>query len=186
MLAAVVDELVAMDPDCSILLAGSLARGEEREDSDIDLHVCLSRKPEQFTDLIGEHNYQRWHVCAEREGIKIDVGWRLLDRLEREWSGPLVHYYMLVGQSIRDPTGGQARWLAAQRRWLDQRPWLEEVWARQLEEVSRHKKDPSYPLRFNEREFYDYLRELVAQRESGTSQPAAARGPGTAGVEPGQ
>lgn len=162
-----------MDPDCSILLVGSLARGEEREDSDIDLHVCLSREPEHRNDLIGEHNYQHMHVCTERQGIKIDIGWRLLDSLEREWSRPNVHYYFMIGKSIRDPSGGQARWLDIQRRWLDQRPWLEEIWEHQLQEMSRHKKDPSHPLRFKEQEFYAYLSQLVAQRENGTLQPTS-------------
>jgi len=129
-LASVIDEIIAMDPDCSILLVGSLARGEERDDSDIDLHVCMSREPECFNDLIGEHNYEHMHVCTERNGVKIDIGWRLLDKLEREWTQPIpvgVHYYFMVGKCIRDPSGGQTRWLSIQWRWLEERPWLKAI-----------------------------------------------------------
>ena len=60
-LAAMVDELIVLDANCSIILGGSMGRDEEREDSDIDLFVCFSKEPEHFTDLVGEGNRDRWH-----------------------------------------------------------------------------------------------------------------------------
>ncbi len=166
-LASIINELTAMDPGCSILLGGSLARDEERDDSDIDLVAFLSREPEVLTDLVGEGNRSHMHVFAERDGIKIDIGWKLLDSLPEEIpnSTEFVFYPAVRWKVVRDPSGRLGRHLQAIRRWAEGRQWLTELWDQQLEEMRRHKKDASYPIKYKEKEFYAHLRELIDQRK---------------------
>ena len=166
-LQSIIDELVRMDPRCSISVLGSLARGEEREDSDIDIYVFLSREPDHFGDLIYEENRECMLHRTKREGIEVDVGWRLLSSLETEvpQEATIVPYYFLVGKVARDPSGALTRWLHLIQQWIDQHAWVAKRWDRQLEEVRRHKSDPSYRLQYSEKEFYAHIRKLVAERE---------------------
>jgi predicted nucleotidyltransferase len=55
-LAEIVAELIETDADCSIFLRGSVATGEERPDSDIDLFVTFSKEPASTSPLINEGN----------------------------------------------------------------------------------------------------------------------------------
>jgi len=167
-LAAITGELTKLDPGCSILLAGSMASGEEREDSDIDIFVFFSREPDPqcFNDLIAEDNRARWHVYTEREGIPVDIGWKLLDSLPDHIpdDAEMAPYPVVHWKIMRDPSGKVERWIEAVRHWLDHNAWVKEVWGKQLAEMRRHKRDPSYPLQYDEKEFHAYLRTLVAQR----------------------
>jgi len=165
-LNGIVDDVVDLDSDCSIVLGGSMARNEEREDSDIDVFVWLSREPTQFTDLIAEDNRDCWHSYTDREGIQIDIGWQLLGSLRDEIPAdtPMIPYVFTRAKIIRDPSGKVTQWVQAMRHWLDHNQWVEEVWSKQYEEICRHKKDPSYPLQYDEQAFIAHLRELVSQR----------------------
>ena len=183
-LAAILDEIIGLDPDCSIVLGGSMARDEEREDSDIDLFVFLSREPARFTDLIARGNRNRWHTYTKREGIAIDLGWDLLNSLPDEIpdSKEMVPYAFVRAKIIRDPSGKVGLWVQAMRHWLDRNQWVEEVWSKSYEEMRHHKKDPSYPLKYDEQGFIAHLRELVARRgkrnpqhDAPAKSPRAAR-----------
>lgn len=170
-LALAVAELAAAAPDCSVLLLGSLASGEQRPDSDIDLIVFFSRPPAHYTDLIPAA--RRTH--AWRGGVEIDVGWGLLASLPEvipdddccRW------YPYLKARILRDPSGRVARLLALGRAWLTARPWLVAVWEEQLAAMRRHKLDPTQPLQFSETEFKEHLRLLVAQRAAPAAPPPA-------------
>ncbi|MEI6071316.1 MAG: nucleotidyltransferase domain-containing protein [Verrucomicrobiae bacterium] len=174
-LTKLIDEIVAFDPDCSILIGGSLSRGEERQDSDIDLHVWLSKEPDpgQFNDLINEDTRAHWHVCTERDGVKIDIGWRLFDALLEEIPAnvAMVYYPCVLWEIARDPSGKLESHIAAMQRWLDRHPWVVEVWGKQYEDMCRHKKDPSHPLAYTEREWYAHLQGLINQRKREGEDP---------------
>lgn len=176
-LAAMVDELIVLDSNCSIILGGSMGRNEECKDSDIDLFVFFSKEPQHFTNLIGQGNRDRWHTYTEREGITIDIGWNLLDSLPDQIpeSTEMVPYVFVRAKIVRDPSGKVDRWIQAMRRWLDCNQWVDELWGKQYEEMRRHKKDPSYRLEYDEHAFLSYLRELVAQRKKMSLQQTNAR-----------
>lgn len=172
-LATIIDELTILDPDCSIILAGSMGRGEEQDGSDIDMFVCFSREPKHFSDLIRENNRNRWHSHTEREGISIDIGWNLLDSLPDEIpeGTEMVPYVFVRANIVRDPSGKVGRWVKAMRLWLERNRWIEQEWSKQYEEMLRHKKDPSFPLKYDEQEFKVRLKELIAQRKAICPQP---------------
>jgi hypothetical protein len=100
-----------------------------------------------------------------RCGIKIDIGWDLIcdlpDHIPDTHHGGFYHA-LKEGRIIRDPSGALKADHELRRRWLEDRPWIAEEWDSQIIEMKRHKKDPSYPLRFKEQEFYAHLRELAA------------------------
>jgi hypothetical protein len=62
----------------------------------------------------------------------------------------------------------------AMRRWLERNRWVEEAWSKQYEEMLRHKKDPSHPLKYDEAGFKAHLKELIAQRKSRYPQQSPA------------
>ena len=176
-LAEIVAEIIALDAHCSILLRGSVATGEERPDSDIDLFVSFSEEPPNTSPLITSDNRNRMRVLKERRGgIKIDIGWNLIrdlpDHIPDTHHGGFYHA-MKEGRILRDPSGALAADHEMRRRWLEAHPWVVEEWERQLVEMKRHKKDRSYPLKYQEQEFYAHLRELAAIHSQSTRQPTS-------------
>lgn len=170
---AALDYLVQLcreaDPDCGVRLQGSVARGQERADSDIDLTVILSPAgPHQFNRLIREDNHYGMRVIPVEEcGVTLDINWLRVDELLRivrdRGAGDWWMFYQ--GQTIHDPAGLAERCQDAIAEWFERNPAITEAWRRQQQEIQRHKQDPDYPLAFaNQPAFSAYLRTLPQQR----------------------
>lgn len=73
---------------CGVVLIGSVARGTERADSDIDLNLIFPRDecPLNRSSYVEEDNRWQLRLKDQVEGIRIDVAWEtqhvLFDRLK--------------------------------------------------------------------------------------------------------
>ena len=162
-LREITEELIGLDPECSILVMGSAAHGEERSDSDIDILVYFMNEPSLTGELITEKNKKGMMVLPEfRNGVKIDIGWRMISDLKKSVpDGNAGYFYPItIGRLVRDPSGAIAAHIESRRQWLKEHPKIAQAWEAQIAEMKRHKADPSYPLKYNEQDFYRYLSEL--------------------------
>ncbi|MBT3287887.1 MAG: nucleotidyltransferase domain-containing protein [Victivallales bacterium] len=176
-LTKLIDEILGMDPTCSIFAIGSVAAGDPREDSDLDLFVYFAAEPPHFTTHITAENRGRMRIMGYLDGIKIDIGWRLESTLPTEFPPErAVNWYPLANPRIlHDPRGTVKRVLALVHEALDRYPWIAQAWEKQLAEVKRHKLDPSCDLQFDEPGFYRHMAERVAQRRREAGADTARR-----------
>ena len=107
-------------PDCSIILIGSVARGEERpENSDLDLNVFFPSEPDPSV-WISEENRWQLQVKQTIKGIRIDVAWETLDFLEHEMTTDGPFWIISCGEVIHDPGNRVARCLQMARKWTEE------------------------------------------------------------------
>ena len=91
-------------PDCSIILIGSVARGEERPDSDLDLNIFLN---DDLVESVWATQTNRWQLQVIRcvRDVRIDVAWETLDFFETEVGGPGPFWILSCAEIVRDPSG---------------------------------------------------------------------------------
>lgn len=141
-----------VDPSCGIQLQGSVSRGEEREDSDVDLTVLLTlaELPRENALLNATNRGRMIRTRDEALGLNVDVNWlseqELIERVDRH--GALDWYMFLVGETVHDPAGAVARCRARIARWYDDHPRALRAWQQQHVELSRRRRDPTHPLEF--------------------------------------
>ena len=132
------------------MLQGSVAREEEREDSDLDVTVV---RPDGVVPRLNEVLSAENHGPMTRirvQGVDVDVNWLFASELlERVRTRGAVDWFMFhEGVPVHDPEGLAARCQAAIREWFAARPEILAAWRRQQAAVERRKRDPSAPLAF--------------------------------------
>ena len=145
-------------PGCGILVAGSVQRGEERPDSDLDLFVVFP----------GDGRLGLTHETSP-EGVKIDLAVFPEDAFLRQLPAEWFNFWMFSrAEVVHDPAGiaGRCRDLARAR--FRERPDVDAAWERQFAEVRRHKADRSHALEFwTWDDFSRHIRELAAKSPGG-------------------
>jgi len=161
-LPIVVAKIVEADPDCGIVVQGSVAEGSERPDSDLDLFVVCSTSQPAWNDLIQQDNCGRMRIKGPVEGIELDIGWQEVEKLAStvKQNGAAGWWMLSQGAITRDPAGHARRCQTLMRDWFATHPHVTAAWAKQQEEVRKRKRDPNYPLEYPTfQEFYRHLRE---------------------------
>lgn len=136
LIPTVMARFVAIDPGCSIVLVGSVQRGYERPESDIDLLVIV-HDGVQFDPVKWE---VRWENRGAKsldgvvEGIHACVFFASVSGLER-WITETPHhmYPFSQGEVLRDPEGLVARLQPIAREYFRLHPAIAEEWEAQLQ-----------------------------------------------------
>jgi hypothetical protein len=125
-------ELGAESPECRIVLHGSVQRGEERSDSDLDLIVVQDRGGDRKIDF-----------SRAREGIRLGLTCYGASWLEDSigvhpyWYWPFSH-----AEVHRDPDGLAKRLQSCLRQYFDAHPAVVRAWEAHVEHYLRTKADP--------------------------------------------
>jgi hypothetical protein len=167
-LPSIVAGCVAVDPACGVMLQGSVARGCEREDSDVDVTVVTSdREDLAFNEILNPGN----HGAMTRvvvDGVNVDINWiRASELLEQGAARGFAGWWMFRhGRPVQDPEGLAARCQAEIVAWFESQPAVAAAWARQQELLEAHKRDRSRELEFPTfGAFHAHVRDLVVRSE---------------------
>ena len=138
--------------DCGILVMGSVQRGEERPDSDIDLFVVFE----------GDGRLGLTHETSP-EGVKIDLALfpkaTFLRQFEDEW---FLYWGFSRATIVHDPTGVAAHCQDLVRRRFKKNPHIDAAWEQQQAEVLKHKADRTYTLAFPQwSDFASHVRRIA-------------------------
>lgn len=141
-----------VDPNCGVQLQGSVARGGERPDSDVDLTVILTveavRSP---NELIHAHNHVAMsRVYVKEHAVDVDVNWIREDELRAliQSRGAFEWFMFLTGRSVHDPVGAAERSHDLIKSWFDRNRSALEAWQHQQREVEYAKREKGHPLDF--------------------------------------
>jgi len=115
-LPEVVQAIQDHHPDCSIILFGSVARHQERPDSDLDLQVLLHDTSVSSPWVVPTNRWQLQVMC-EMHGIRIDVAWETIDFFEAEVETDGPFWILSCGETICDPSGRAEPCLQKIRSW---------------------------------------------------------------------
>ncbi len=169
-LARMTADLSATYPDCGILVSGSVQRGEERPDSDLDLFVVFA----------GDGQLGLTHE-ESTEGIKIDVALFPEEAFRCQVDTEGFNFWMFArAEIVHDPSGIAKRNQDIALAYFRNHPDVDAAWDNQLQEVRRHKADQSYIPEFPTWEIFSkHVSTLIAE-PSPTAYPE-----GRANVPPG-
>ena len=154
-LLRMIDELPQMYPGCGILVAGSVQRGEERADSDLDLFVVYP----------GDGPVRLEHEESP-EGIKIDLAFFPESGFQRQVQEEWYKFWMFSrAEIVHDPTGIAKRNQDTALSYFAGHPEIDQAWVRQTEEIRRHKADRSYlPQKPTWDSFSRHVERMVAEQ----------------------
>ncbi len=161
-------ELSDRYPRCGILVAGSVQRGEERPDSDLDLFVVFQ----------GDGQLGLTHEESP-EGIKIDLALfpegAFLRQADAEW----FNFWMFSrAEIVHDPTGIAKRNQDIALAYFRQHPDVDAAWAKQMQEVRKHKANRSYIPEFPTwDDFSRHVSTLIAEQSPAAYPEGAADAP---------
>ena len=162
-LPGILEALVARFGRCAILVFGSVQRGAERPDSDLDLIVFY----EGDGDLRVERDAKFPDV-----GVRVDVVLfpdAAFHRLAaKEW---YLFWEFSQAEILHDPTGIARRNQDMIRRQLQSRPDIVSAWEELMAQVRRHKLDPSFEVPLTRPAFEDKLRRIYAGEMNGDRKP---------------
>ena len=112
--------------DCGVVLIGSVARGTERPDSDIDLNIIFPGDvcPAGQHPYIDDDNHWQLVIKDTVDGIRVDVAWEteraLLGRLRSD--DVLNCWPFSNGRVLYDPSNVAAPCLQIAKHWYSQHP----------------------------------------------------------------
>jgi predicted nucleotidyltransferase len=133
-LPRVVEQLSKDNPGCGIILHGSVQRGYERPDSDIDLFVITKEGDSMRFD-------KEWVV----DGVRVQVCYWPIDPLVKEMEKEPYLFYMLShGRILSDPKGLAGKRQAFGKEYFASHPEVVELWQRQVAEVREVRMAGSY------------------------------------------
>ena len=124
-LPRLVEICTSIHPVCGVVLIGSVARGMERADSDVDLNILFPGDdcPLEVSPYIAADNRWQLKVKDEIEGIRIDVAWEtehgLMDKLSGD--GAMYCWPFSNGRMLHDPRGVAGRSLKIAQAWFAER-----------------------------------------------------------------
>ena len=155
-LPGIVKTLLARFDRPGIMVFGSVQRGAERPDSDLDLIVIYEGD--------GELRVERDAPFGD-VGIRVDVVLfpeAAFHRLaEKEW---YLFWEFSQAEILHDPTGIARRNQDLIRRRMQSRPDIVGAWEDLMAQVRRHKLDPEYRVPLTRPEFEDTLRRMVTAK----------------------
>ena len=102
--------------DCSIILIGSVAREEERPDSDLDLNIFLPDRSVNSPWVSSENRWQLQVKCVMHD-VRIDVAWETFDFLEKHLKTDGPFWILSFGETVYDPSGRVEPCLKQARAW---------------------------------------------------------------------
>ena len=154
-IARMVQDLPKRFPACGILVAGSVQRGEERPDSDLDLFVVFP----------GDGAVRLEHE-ESREGIKVDLAVFPEDGFKREVRQQWFKFWMFSqAELVHDPTGIAKRNQDLARSYFKTHPSIDQAWVDQMSEVRRHKANRSYLPEYPTWDgFAKHIEKMVAEQ----------------------
>jgi len=146
-------------PACGILVAGSVQRGEERPDSDLDLFLVFP----------GDGAVRLEHE-ESREGIKVDLAVFPECGFQREVKQKWFNFWMFSrAEIVYDPNGIAKRNQELALSYFGSHPDVDQAWVRQMSEVRRHKADRTYlPEHPTWDGFAKHIEKMVAEQAGGT------------------
>jgi predicted nucleotidyltransferase len=159
----------SVDPNCGIQLQGSLARGTERDDSDVDLTVVLdpAAPAPRFNEFLNPQNHGGMiRVWVDRFGVNVDINWIYESDLVAlsHTSAALGWYMFAIGRPLYDPQNRAQRCQDSLRKWFDAHPEILRAWEAQQVAVNRHKHEPGHALEFpTQPAFCAHLRHLLGE-----------------------
>lgn len=143
---------VEAHPECGIRLQGSVARGNERADSDIDLTVVVPGDALlRDNELLSNSNHWSMRLLHdETTGATLNINWVGADELLElvKHTGAAAWYMFLKGSTLRDPAGVIAVCEAAIAGWFQANPVILAAWNRQQAAVEAFKKELAPALEF--------------------------------------
>ena len=135
-LPEVVTILAQKHPGCAIVLVGSVRRGTERPDSDLDLAIIVPEDCKKRTD-------RSWRY----KGILM-----CLCFLGREWmdqtltNQPYVFWPFSLGEILHDPDGVAQAYQRRAQAFFARNPDVVDLWRENLAQHSASKTDPDAPI----------------------------------------
>jgi predicted nucleotidyltransferase len=150
-----VTDLAKRYPGCGILVGGSVQRGEERPDSDLDL----------FAVVPGDGQVHLEHERSA-EGVKIDLALFPEMALLRDVGTQWYKFWMFAhAEIVHDPNGIARRSQETVLAYFGYHPDIERAWEQQLAEVRLHKADRSHQLaHWTWDEFIHHIETLLLQK----------------------
>ncbi|MDP8252867.1 MAG: nucleotidyltransferase domain-containing protein [Candidatus Kaelpia aquatica] len=162
-------EIVKADPDCGVVLQGSVADGCERQDSDIDVFVVCSTARPNMNDYIQGDNRGNMRAKGPIEGIIVDIGWEYCESLAGTIQKEGAAGWFMFSQGIitHDPQGLARRCQDAMRAWFEANPTIARAWGKQQRDVRSRKVNPSHPMEYPTfHDFFVHVRELQRQENT--------------------
>jgi len=152
-LPGIVEHIRQADPECGVVLFGSVAEGKQRPDSDLDLFVISRERTEvRFADSTVAHEEDgmqliRGHV----QGIRVDLACWPVGPLEKALASALYLFYPIsLGRILHDPDGLAQHYLGVMRDYFQENPAIVDAWVEQQEKFRRSRIDPGFRLEFPE------------------------------------
>lgn len=168
-----VERLAAENAGCGIILHGSVQRGYERPDSDIDLFVITAHGDSMRFDLKQVIDGISVQVCYWPSGP-------LAAEMKKE---PYLFYTLSHGRILSDPDGLAQAHQTRGRRYFHKHPQVTELWDKQVAEVrqvrisgsymdGRFRKSPdSFPAHLWWEQFAEFLRAEVKRMNPDRQPP---------------
>jgi len=135
-LPEVVEILAQKHPECAIVLVGSVRRGTERPDSDLDLAIIVPEDCKKRTDQTWRHKGILMCLCY--------LGRDWMDQTLREQ--PYVFWPFSLGEVLHDPYGVAAGFQQRAGAFFAEHPDIVELWKKNLAQHSASKLDPNEPI----------------------------------------
>jgi predicted nucleotidyltransferase len=140
-LPRVVEICASIHDRCGVVLIGSVARGAERADSDLDLNLVFpgDERPVGRHPYVAEDN--RWQLVVKDKirDIRVDVAWEteraLLARLQSDEIRDCWPFSW--GRVLRDPAKIVAPCLNLAREWYQRHPEVAERYEADYTEAKR-------------------------------------------------
>ncbi|MDP6446152.1 MAG: nucleotidyltransferase domain-containing protein [Pirellulaceae bacterium] len=111
---------------CAVVLIGSVARGGERPNSDIDLNIIFpgDELPQQTHRYVDDDNRWQLQLKDEIRGVRIDVAWETESELMRHVTGDdVIHCWPFSnGVILHDPYDIASPSLKIAQQWFAERP----------------------------------------------------------------
>lgn len=140
-----IEVCTTIHPYCGVVLIGSVAKGMERPDSDLDLNLIFpgDECPTYKHSYVGGDN--RWQLVVKDniEGIRIDIAWETQRALSDYVAGPQVRacWPFSNGRILRDRLKVAAPSLAVANQWYVDHPDVRERYGRDYAEAKRRQQD---------------------------------------------
>ena len=123
-LPELVEDIKSYHDECAIALIGSVARGQQRPESDLDLNIFVPDDDVNCykSPYIDKDNKWQLKMKCHVQGVRIDVAWETYQGLENHLrgDGPIHCWPFSNGKIFHDPSGTVARCLTVAQRWFQE------------------------------------------------------------------